>query len=286
MPGPSKLLTTLDIAGLTCAVECGAPAFGSLLGQAYNAFRVDGPAELALTVEVVEPPAAPRRLPGPYASVSLVDGVLTVDGADFHGTFDTRARRGHVRQPLAAAPFETFLTAVCAWALLERGGFLLHAAGLVDGGGAVAFFGPSGSGKSTVARLVGRGVISDEVVAVTPDAGGYRASGVPWRGRRRSAPLRALYALRQAEGTVFVRLRSGPAAARLLGSVFLPSADRSSVDRFFDTAAGLLARVPCYEMRFTADRSFWSRLPHRALEPSPRPAPSRRSRGETADVAL
>jgi hypothetical protein len=275
-------VTTLDLAGVMCAVECREAALGTVLGRGYAEFAVQAPPDLTLTVEVIEPPSPPPGASGPYARVSLADGVLAVDGTDFRGAFDTRTGRGHIRQPLAAAPFETFLTAVCAWALLERGGFLLHAAGLVDGGGAVAFFGPSGSGKSTVARLVGRGVISDEVVAVTPDAGGYRASGVPWRGRRRSAPLRALYALRQAEGTAFVRLRPGPAAARLLGSVFLPSADRSSVGRFLDTAAGLLAAVPCYEMRFTADRSFWPRLPHRALEP----APPRRGRGETADVAL
>lgn len=284
MPDPPELLTALDIAGVTCAVEGREPALRAVLGRGYAEFAVEGPADVALTVEVVEPPAAPRRPSGPYASVSLVDGVLTVDGSDFQGAFDTQTGRGRIRQPLAAAPFETFLTAVCAWRLLESGGFLLHAAAIEDGSGAAVFFGPSGSGKSTVAGLVGRGVISDEVVAVTPAADGYRVSGVPWRGRRCSAPLLALYALRQAESTAFLRLRPGAAAGRLLGSVFFASCDRGAVGRFLDTAAGLLASVPCYEMRFTADRSFWSRLPHRALEP--RPAPSRRGRGETADVAL
>jgi hypothetical protein len=278
VPVPPELLTTLDIAGLRCAVECSEPALWALLGPTWPEFATEGPAELAATVEILDAPATPARGSGPYATVSLTDGVLTVDGVDFHAAFDTRARRGRIRQPLAAAPFETFLTAVCAWRLLESGGFLLHAAGLEDGPGAVAFFGPSGSGKSTVARLVGRGVISDEVLAITPGPGGYRVSGVPWRGRRRSAPLAALYALRQAEATEFVPLRPGPAAGRLLGSVFFASADRAAVGRFLDTAAALLATVACWEMRFTPDRSFWSRLPHRPLEP--------RHRGEGADVAL
>jgi hypothetical protein len=286
VPAPPELLTTLDIAGVRCAVECAAPAFWARLGPAWAEFAVEGPADLAVTVEILPAPPPPSRRSGPYATVRLSEGLLAVDGVDFHGAFDTHARRGLIRQPLAAAPFETFLAAVCAWRLLESGGFLLHAAGIEDDAGAAVFFGPSGSGKSTVARLVGRGVISDEVVAVTPEAGGYRVSGVPWRGRRRSAPLAALYALRHAAATRFLRLRPGPAVGRLLGSVLFASADGAAVGRFLDTAAGLLASVPCWEMGFTPDRSFWPRLPHRGLEPPPRRAPSPRGLEESADVAL
>lgn len=281
MPGAQELVTVLDLAGVRCAVDCSEPALWHRLGDRYAEFATVGPADLLLTVEVVRrPPAASRPRRGPYASVSVAGGRLTVAGADFQGVLDTATGRGRIRQPLAAAPFETFLTAVCAWRLLEHGGFLLHAAGLKDAEGAVVFFGPSGAGKSTVARLVGDGVISDEVVAVTPTAAGYQVSGLPWRGRRRSAPLVALYALRQAAETAFIPLRPALGARALLSSVFFPSADRASVARFLDTAANVLAGVPCYEMRFAPDRSFWLRLPHRG-----RPAAAREEEGATR-VAL
>lgn len=268
MHRPPQFLRSFDIAGIACGVQCGEPAFWGVLPERYEAFAVERTPELLLTVEVTDPPQADvaTRAPGPYASVGVSDRVLSVEGAGFHGTFDTAAGRGQIRQPLDPAPFEAFLTAVYAWRLLEEGGFLLHAAGLAGPDGVAAFFGPSGSGKSTVAALVGEGVLSDEVLAITRGATGYRASGVPWRGRRLAGRLAALYALRKAGDTAFARLTPGIAARRLLSSVFFACADGAAVGRFLDTAARLLPIVPCYEMRFTADRSFWPRLPHRQPE--------------------
>lgn len=263
-------MRSYDIAGITCGVECGESAFWATLPERYEEFAAatEKSPELFLTVEAMDPP--PGNVAGggsaPYANVKLTDRVLTVEGAGFRGTFDTTAGRGRIRQPLDLAPFETFLTAIYAWRLVEEGGFLLHAAGLGGPDGVAAFFGPSGSGKSTVAMLVGEGVLSDEVLAITPDGTGYRASGLPWRGRSLSGRLVALYALRQAGHTAFARLGAGIAARHLLSSVFFASVDGAAVGRFLDTAARLLPVVPCYEMRFTADRSFWPRLPHRRPE--------------------
>src|SRR6202020_755692 len=65
----------------------------------------------------------------------------------------------------------------CSYALLERGGLLLHASSVLSKGRAYAFVGPSGAGKTTMARLAApRPVLSDEVTALRPSA----SSGAPF----------------------------------------------------------------------------------------------------------
>jgi hypothetical protein len=258
-----ELLGVFDIAGISCAIESREAAFQDLLSSRYSAFASDAVPQCSLTVEVTRPSPDEGRAAasGPFARTAGRDGVLTIEGAGFRGAFDERTGRGWIAQPLDLSPLDTFLTAICAGRLLGQGGFFLHAAGIVEEGRAWVFFGPSGSGKTTVAELIGEGVISDEVVAIRPEGQGYVVSGVPWRGHRLSAPLGSLFFLRKGGETGFTLLSPAVAVRRLLPSVFFPRPDSPQVDRFFENAEALARTVPCYEMRFAADRAFWGALP-------------------------
>jgi hypothetical protein len=196
--------------------------------------------------------------------------VLTIEGASFQGAFDESSGEGWIAQPLDLSPLETFLTAICAGRLLKKDGFLLHAAAIVADDEAYVFFGPSGSGKTTVAEKVGRGVITDEMIAIRRDSVRYRAFAVPWRGQRLNAspapPLAGLFRLRQALETAFTPLSPTAAVRQLLPSVFFPRADASEVSRFFEIGGELVTQVPCYEMRFAPDGAFWDSIPRRWIE--------------------
>lgn len=138
---------------------------------------------------------------------------------------------------------------------------MLHAAALVAPEGARVFFGPSGSGKTTVSELIGEGVISDEITVIRQVGDHYRVSGVPWRGSHLEADLAALFALRHAPETTFTALAPAEATRRLLGSVFFARADGGEIRHCLATAEDVLRAVPCHEMRFTRDRSFWGAAP-------------------------
>jgi hypothetical protein len=260
-----ELLGAFEIAGITCGLECREEGFGALLASRYAKFASDAPPEICLSVELTPPPPADvvLRWSGPFARVAGSDGVLSIEGAGFRGHYDERSGQGWIAQPPDPAPVETFLTAICAGRLLRAGGFFLHAAALVGEDGARVFFGPSGSGKTTVAGLVGEGVITDETAAIRPSGGGYRVSGVPWRGQPLSAPLAGLFRLRKASDTSFIRLSPVEAVRQLLPSVLFARPDAPEIDRFLEIAGDLVTRVPCYEMRFTPDRSFWEGMPGR-----------------------
>ncbi|MFZ1060309.1 MAG: hypothetical protein WAP47_14070 [Candidatus Rokuibacteriota bacterium] len=263
MQNEPEVLGAFDVAGITCRVECRDERLRGLLSPRYAEFASDMPAELSLQVEVTGPPPdeVAARWSGPFARFSAADGVLAIEGAGFRGAFDERAGRGWITQPLDPSPLETFLTAIYAGRLLREGGFFLHAAAVVDGGVARVFFGPSESGKTTVADLVGEGVITDEIAVIRRQGEGYRVSGVPWRGQRLAAPLAGLFRLQKAGETSFTGLGTVQALRQLLGSVFFSRADSAEVGRFLEIGGELVTRVPCYEMHFTPDRSFWAALP-------------------------
>lgn len=258
-----EVLSVFEIAGITCRVECREEAFWDLLTPRYGEFASDAVPELSLRVEVTDhpPEEVVAHWSGPFARIAGTDGVLSIEGAGFRGIFDERTGEGWLSQPCDRSPFETFLTAIYAGRLLREGGFLLHAAAIVGSEGAYVFFGPSESGKTTVAGLVGEGIITDEIAAIRRDGARYRVSGVPWRGQRLAAPLVALFRLKKARETAFRLLSPVEAVRQLLPSVFFPRPNSPEVNAFFDIGGELATKVPCYEMRFAPDRSFWDTLP-------------------------
>lgn len=272
MRRPRELLDVseiaFEIAGIACRVQCGDRGFLDFLSARYGEFASHVPPQLSVHVEVREAAAddVGARRAGPFARIAGGEGTLSIEGADFKGAFDERSGHGWITQPRDPSPLETFLTAIYAGRLLKEGGVFLHAAGLVGPNGACVFFGPSGSGKTTVAGLVGEGVISDEIVALRRDGHGYRVSGVPWRGSRLSAPLAGLFRLRKAQGTSFRSLSPVEAVRQLLPSVLFSRTDLDEMNRFLEIGGEMVRRVPCYEMQFVPDRSFWAAMPRDGRE--------------------
>lgn len=254
-----EIVGVFDLAGIACRIQCCGRGFSAFLCSRYSEFVSDASPQFTITVKLTE--MSPEELwaegPGPFAQIGGQDGVLTIEGPGFRGTFDEQSREGWIAQPLDPAPLETFLTAICAGCLLRSGGFLLHAAAAVSGDGAFVFFGPSESGKTTVAELIGTDVISDEIVAVRGDGKGYRVLAVPWRGRRLSAPLRGLFRLRKGRETRLTPLSPAGAVRQLLPSVLFPRPDFPEVGVFLEIGGQLATKVPCYEIHFRHDRAFW-----------------------------
>ena len=260
-----EVVGAFEVAGIPCALECGDGGLAGLLAPAYSDFSTAAPPRLALRVELVPPPPedVARAWSPPFARIRGGDGTLEIEGAGFRGAFDERSGRGWIVQPPDAAPLETFLTAIYAGALLREGGFLLHAAALLSTDGARVFFGPSESGKTTVAELVGEGVITDEITAIRYQGGRFHVSSVPWRGSRLSGELGALFRLRKASAASFARLQPVEVVRQLLTCVFFSRADGAEIAHFLEIAGELGTAVPCYDMHFVPDRSFWNAIPSR-----------------------
>ncbi len=163
----------------------------------------------------------------------------------------------------------SLLRLLCAVFLLPRGGFLLHASGVVHRGRAWVFCGPSESGKTTIARLAGgRPVLSDETVAVAPRSRGYAAFATPFFGEggpamgqaNTEARLRGLCFLHKAPGFSHRRLTAREAVERAFPQVYLPKGERPVVSRLLGGLAEFASAVPCYDLCFPPRPELWEYL--------------------------
>ncbi|HEX6737041.1 MAG TPA: hypothetical protein VF310_02095 [Vicinamibacteria bacterium] len=213
-------------------------------GGAWACYAVDGERWYALRTR------GPARPP---------DRVLRLDPARARGTLHvergSRARGFALAYPLDDLLFQHHLAA--------RGAPVIHACGLRYRGRGLVFCGHSGAGKTTTARLWrrharGAVVLSDDRVVLRRVGDRVEACGTPWHGEGRfssplSAPLAALFFLRQARRNALVPLGPADAAARLMARSFPPPWDAAGVSAVLAACAEVAARTPAYELRFRPD---------------------------------
>lgn len=146
--------------------------------------------------------------------------------------------------------------------LAEHGGFLLHAAFIRYGDGAILFTAPSETGKSTQARLwcdhMDAELINGDRAAVRILEGRLHACGIPFSGsspvrKNRILPLRAIVYLSQAKENSVTRLRGVRAFSRVWEGCGIPMWDREAVRTVTDTLSAVLAKVPVYHLACTPD---------------------------------
>jgi hypothetical protein len=140
---------------------------------------------------------------------------------------------------------------------------------------AYLFSGKSGSGKSTVCKLLATepsfAILHDDMNAITRNEKGFCAWSTPLSGEfparlNIGAPLRAIFFLKHAQTNCAIRL-SCRQAAGLLALGLAPPLVATNGSLVNDGAESLekllnLAEcIPCYELHFRPERSFWECIP-------------------------
>lgn len=202
------------------------------------------------------------------ASETSFGAWIPVDGAgEYEAACNYAASRAWVRcvgeNPCAAlANFTRRL-------LMERipvlGGVVLHSACVARSGHAYLFAGKSGAGKSTACALsVPALIVADDLSAVRIKGDGADVWGLPeYDGVsgaiRAPGPFRlaAIFRLVKAAHPALSRLSVAEAIAGLMA---LPSGPEGNALAATSLAAleALMRLVPCYELRFRKDPSFWA----------------------------
>lgn len=148
---------------------------------------------------------------------------------------------------------------LCGFLLAERGGVLLHAAGILHRGKACLFIGPPGSGKSTVTALSSRehAILSQEAIGVFEADSAFLACALPYAADcsylRRSAgahEVAGLFYLVQDKRNFLVPKRRSTMLADMAHAW---ASGRTCLER----AGRFVERVRCYDLHFVPDDSFW-----------------------------
>jgi len=189
---------------------------------------------------------------------------------EFAGRLSTSRREAELALVASSGPLfdrglENFLRPLTASFILERGGLLVHGAGVVRDGQAYVFFGPSGSGKTTVTHLSPRDVIlSDDLTLVIAEPGGFRAAGIPFGmshhhapDTNESFPIAALVRLVQSPEVRRERVTGARALAEVASCLPFVNQEGGEAAVALEAADRVLQQVPVWRLFFRKDDSFW-----------------------------
>jgi len=268
----------LSVAGLRIALSVDSPALIDPLRGRYAAFLADAPEVPALRLDVTAGARGEARDPAPSPDPAI--RFLALDAKGERYAIEGTAARGIMDLPrdeatvsldprVAPAQLEYLLRALYAYLALREGGLLVHAAGVCYDSRAWLFIGPSGSGKTTVSSLSeGARVLSDDLVAVRPLAGDWRAYSTPFWNLEsvtparpgEAAPLTAIYRLVQAREVSVEPLALAAATAELVASCPIVNADPLQLPHLIETCRRLAASVPVARLFFRKDPGFWAAI--------------------------
>ncbi len=249
---------TLSLAGWTVSLECEEVALEESLVRAFPAFRTGAPARARIQVlrpAAPSPASSARTLPEPRP---VAGGGLRVEGEDYVAEIAPEGRSATVRGE-GRFPVDTVLKVMLAGELARRGGLLVHGVAVEHEGRAALWTGHSGAGKSTLGALwakAGGTVLTDELVAVWPEADGWRAAGTPWNvGVPREASLRVVGLLGWDTASRWEPVGAGEVARVLLLNALLPEASAAGRRHLLGAASRLLSGVETARLVFARDAS-------------------------------
>ena len=155
-------------------------------------------------------------------------------------------------------PLDQLLT---MFLLAERGGCIVHAAGVHRKGCGIACIGRSGAGKTTLMGLLeGRGdfarLSDDRVILHAGDP--HLVSGTPWAGEgmvaaNDTADLAALIFLHQGPAHALQPITPREAAAQLLPTTSIPWFDEAAMTGCLATLDRLIRDTPAFNLFFRLD---------------------------------
>jgi hypothetical protein len=166
---------------------------------------------------------------------------------------------------------ETFIsTAYIFYFLLNERGTFIHSCGISDEGNGYIFAGAGGNGKSTIAKLSHpRTILCDEMVLLRTNRYGEKiVYGTPFSGESESinsgVPCNGIYFIEKSKVNEISPLSRMNGVAELMkegitgGFISIESIQKIyPYSRFLTLLCELLKGVPCYQMKFKKDNSFW-----------------------------
>lgn len=162
-----------------------------------------------------------------------------------------------------AAEDAMVLTKICRKVLADYDGFFFHSSSLLLDGEAYVFSAPSGTGKSTHTSLW-RELFGEKVTMINDDKpiirrvdGKFKIFSTPWMGKSNignniSAPVKAVYILRQAKENKAQRVEVGEVFRDILEATLLPG-NREGIETLLSLLDGFFSTVKLFRLDCNMD---------------------------------
>lgn len=160
---------------------------------------------------------------------------------------------------------EHFLRIVFAVLALKDGAILFHGAGIIKNGHGYIFFGPSGVGKSTVTNFSPDcTILGDDMIVLKKVNNSYTVYASPFNKEDNEviltnshAPIHGFYRLIQDHKTYLEKLNPAQGMAEQLACIPPVNRNYHGSQVAMDFCMELQHHIPCYNLHFTRDNSFW-----------------------------
>jgi hypothetical protein len=215
-------------------------------GQAWSMYRDGGDYWLSLNPPAFEQPLWVARVDRTFTNVVVYCSEALVSH---------RGGEVLVKDPVRYPMDQILLMHVLA----QRGGMLIHAAGIDSNGKGYIFPGRSGAGKTTLTQqFVGKegfNLLTDDRIAIRKLDGSFQAFGTPWPGEagialNKSVPLSGMFSLCHGEGNSMRDMTPQEALGKILPVASIPWYDREAIPDMLSFCEDLVFHVSAYELRF------------------------------------
>jgi hypothetical protein len=253
----------IGIGGTPIRLHTDSREFIDLLGERYAGFMAPANAVEHHFELTLQPPDDSSE--DEDVTVVRSGPAWRISRGDFRAEWNPATRRGWIRQTPSPYSLDSVLRIVHTLILAPRGGVLMHASSAIRNGRAFVFAGVSGAGKTTISRLAPADahLLTDEMSYLRRDGEAYSAHGTPFSGElgrpgeNLSAPLAAIYLLRQGPENRIDDVAPADALRGLLANVLFFAKDPALVKAVFAAAADLAERVPVKRLTFLPDARVW-----------------------------
>ncbi len=160
---------------------------------------------------------------------------------------------------------EHFLRFAFSWMALEDDCLFFHGAGIINNNSGYVFFGPSNAGKTTVTEFSANySILGDDMVMLRKSNGKFHVYATPFninmgdiKLTNTNKRIKGFYRLRQDRSNYLKRMKNSKAVAELMSCVPLSNNNFNGNLKAFSVCSEIVDKVPCYDLHFTRDDSFW-----------------------------
>ncbi|MEW6608376.1 MAG: hypothetical protein AB1414_13180 [bacterium] len=256
----------IEVGGIILSIKTNDYELNELMKRKFYAFLSSDSPQLVVEIQVKE-----KIQTGSEGSKCVVDEwrVLFSKGYSYAGIADFKQKKGQVIIiPSEKNNTESIIRRFLSYFLIEFNGFFLHAASVVvDSNRGFIFCGKCGCGKTTIANLSDKyTVLNDDMSLIRKINNQYKVYSTPFYGNRINsyvwARIESLLFPKKDKEVYIKKYSIYSSLKEIIPNIFLLFGvlHHFQREKVFNLCSEIIEKVPCYELHFLKDGTFWTHI--------------------------
>lgn len=257
--------TRIEIGGIVFSIKTDDYELEQLIKKRFAPFLSINTPDLFIEAQIKE--QIPTKGFGEIEIIKEENESLFIH-SPYAGLVDLTERKGKlaIRMRKDVTPVETFLRICSSYFLPDFNGLLLHAATIENKNKGFVFCGKSECGKTTIAQSSTKyTVFTDEISIVRQVDGIYKVFSTPFWGLMKegkrdinsSTQIETILFPRKSKEVYLKKIHLFNSLPEIMKNILFFMNDKERAQKIFELCYGIAEKIPCYELHFLPDDSFW-----------------------------